>query len=113
MATAFAPRAPATMTARVVVMMTPDEKRALEARARAADMTPSEFCRRAVDRFDPQADDGVLEAFLTEFEANNRAMAAKLRATNDRLDATLAEIDARRAARDAELQAWRAECAGA
>ncbi len=101
------------MTARVVVMMTPSEKRGLEERARAAGFTPSEFSRRALDQYDPEIDEPMLDAFLTEFEANNRAMAAKLRAANDRLDAMLAAIDARRAARDAELQALRAEYAGA
>lgn len=101
------------MTARVVVMMTPTEKRRFEERARAAGFTPSEFCRRALDQYDPEVDAGMLDAFLTEFEANNRAMAEKLRATNDRLDATLAAIDLRRTAREAELQALRAACAAA
>ena len=101
------------MSARLVVMVTPADKRALEGRARAAGLTPSEFCRRAVDCYEPQADEQMLEALLKEFEANNRAMSEKLRATNDRLNATFAEIDARRATREAELQALRAEYAAA
>ena len=101
------------MTARVVVMMTPADKRSLEERARAAGLTPSEFCRRAVANYDPRIDEAVLDAVLAEFEANNRAMSASLREANDRLDATLAAIDARRTAQAAELVALRAEYAAA
>ena len=97
------------MTARVVMMMTPDEKRGLEERARLLAMTPSEFVRRVSRSGEPQVDEKLLETFLTEFAANNRSMAEKLRAANDRLDATLAKIDARRATREAELQALRTE----
>jgi len=111
MATAFALPPVEAMTSRLVVMMTSADKRSLEERARASGLTPSEFARRAIEQYEPRVDDRVLDAFLTEFEANNRTMAAKLRATNDRLDATLAAIDARHASREAELQALRAKYA--
>ena len=92
MATAFAPRPPATMTARVVVMMTPEEKRTLEARAREFRMSASDFVRRASDSYDPRVDEAFFDAFLTQFEANNREMCEMLKATNDRIDATRAEM---------------------
>lgn len=98
------------MSARLVVMMTPADRRAREGRARAG-LTPSEFCRRAVGHYEAQADEQMPEALLTEFEANDCVMSDKLRAANDRLDATFAAIDARRATREAELVALRDEYA--
>lgn len=92
-------RPPATMTARMVVMMTPGDKRAVEDRARALDMTPSELIRRASQAYEPGNDDAMLEAFVEEFAANNQAMHQTLSAALDRLDAKLAEVDAIRAAR--------------
>lgn len=89
------------MTARLVVMMTPTDKRALETRARAAGINPSEFVRRASDAYDPRVDDALLEAFLTELETSNREMAEMLAATNDRVDATITEMHALRAAHKA------------
>lgn len=87
------------MTARMVVMMTPVDKRAVEDRARALDLTPSELIRRASQAYDPGNDDAMLEAFVEEFAANNEAMHQTLSAALDRLDAKLAEVDAIRAAR--------------
>ena len=75
MATAYASRPPATMTARVVVMMTPDEKRALEERAREFDVSPSEFVRQASQKFDPTFDDSFFESLALEIEASNAAVA--------------------------------------
>jgi len=101
------------MTARVVVMMTPDEKRALEGRARALDMTPSEFVRRVSRSRDSGVDEGLLDAIVTQMEANTAAMRKSINGACDRLDATFAAIDARRAAQDAALAALRAEHAAA
>ena len=101
MATAYSLPVVEPMTARLVVMMTPADKRALEARARAADLTPSEFVRRASESFDPRVDESLLESFLSEFEAGNLAMAEQLKATNDRVEATIAEMHALRAAHQA------------
>ena len=87
MATAFAPRPPATMTARVVVMRTPEEKRTLEARAREFEMSASDFVRRASDSYDPRVDEAFFDAFLTQFEANNREMCEMLKdQRSDRCD---------------------------
>ena len=101
------------MTARVVVMMTPDEKRALEERARLLGMTPSEFVRRVSRSGEPEVDDGLLEAIVSQMEANTAAMRRAINDTCDRVDATFAAIDARRVTQDAELAALRAECAAA
>lgn len=97
MATAFAPRPPATMTARVVVMMTPDEKRALEERSREFDITPSEFVRQASQKFDPSFDDSFFEGVALEIEASNAAVRAQLTGLVERIDATIAAMDEVRA----------------
>lgn len=87
------------MTARMVVMMTPDDKRALEERARRFDMSPSELMRRASQNFDPATESEVLTAFVDQWAANNQKMHEDLGAALDRLDAKFAEIDALRARR--------------
>ncbi|MGL4542422.1 MAG: hypothetical protein ACRCUI_07930, partial [Polymorphobacter sp.] len=86
------------MTARMVVMMTPEDKRALEERARAFDMTPSELVRRASENFEPAIDEALLAKLVDEFAANNAAMHETLSAALDRFDATMAEMRALRAA---------------
>lgn len=91
------------MTARMVVMMTPEDKQALEARARAFDMTPSELVRRASENFEPAVDEALLDMLLAEFDANTAAMRASLNATIDRVDATLVEMRALRAAHEARF----------
>ena len=102
MATAYASTRPAaTMTARMVVMMTPEEKRALEARARDLDMTSSELLRRASQSYEPMLDEALLAAIADQIEANNAAMQATLEATLARVDANIAKIDALRAAHNA------------
>ncbi len=97
MATAFASRSAATMTARIVVMMTPGEKRALEQRARDFEMTPSEFIRQAGQKFDPTFDDSFFEAAALEVEAGNAAMHDKLNGLVERVDATIKAMDELRA----------------
>ncbi len=97
MATAFASRPAATMTARVVVMMTPAEKLALEERSREFEVSPSEFVRQASQKFDPGFDDSIFETIALEIEANNAAMRAQLRGLADRIDATIAAMDELRA----------------
>jgi hypothetical protein len=44
---------PAVMSSRMVVMMTPEDKRAIERRARSQGVTPSELVRRAARDYDP------------------------------------------------------------
>ena len=94
---------PQTMTARVVVMMTPQEKRALEDRSRLLGMTPSEFVRRVSRSGDAEIDEGLLDAIVSQMEANTAAMRRAINDTCDRVDATFAAMDAKKAARDAEL----------
>ncbi len=61
---------PAGMTSRMVVMMTPDDKRAIEARARTQGMTPSELIRRAARDYTPldPAQESALAVLADELE---------------------------------------------
>ena len=89
-------------------MMTPDDKRLLEERARLLGMTPSEFVRRVSRGVEPEVDEELLDAIVTQMEANTAAMRKAINDTCDRIDATFDEIDARRAAHAVEMQAMRA-----
>lgn len=90
------------MTARVVVMMTPDEKRALEDRADVFALTPSELIRRAAATYQPDIDEeAALEYLANEIEKNTAEMTAILSKLNDDVDATIAEMRALRAAHQA------------
>ncbi|MEM9011345.1 MAG: ribbon-helix-helix protein, CopG family [Pseudomonadota bacterium] len=70
---------------RISVLVSPEERAAFEARAKAAGVSTGEMVRRAVDFYDPDVD-------LEEV----RVLAAEFVATVDRierrLDATLAEL---------------------
>ncbi len=88
---------PAPMTSRMVVMMSPDDKRAIETRARALDITPSELVRRAAAGYEPGALE--IEAMAAELEAHAQAMRAALGDAVAHAEGRLAEIAALRAAR--------------
>ena len=62
---------PAIMSSRMVVMMSADEKRAIEGRARSQGLTPSELIRRAAREYEPAdpAQEAALAVLATELEA--------------------------------------------
>ena len=63
---------PAAMTSRLVVMMTPADKVAIEQRARALDLTTSELVRRAAQSYDETVtpdQEAMLETLADELEA--------------------------------------------
>jgi len=90
-----------TMSSRLVVMMTASDKKAVEARARALDLTTSEFVREAAAAYDERLspeDEKRLEALADEFVAAVADIRATLRETNERLDEHFAEMEAIRSA---------------
>lgn len=97
---------PATMNARLVVMMTPQDKKAIEQRALALDLTTSELVRRAAKSYEeavtPEQEE-MLEVLADELEAAVVSMRDDLRGANERLDAHFAEMAALRAAPRADL----------
>ena len=81
--------------ARLVVQMTPKEKRALEARARLAGMSTSEFVRRRVSADDLIEHREEIEALLATLEASAPAI---LKSVEDAI-ATASKLNARLDAR--------------
>lgn len=95
------PASSAAMTSRLVVMMTPRDKKAIEARARALDMTTSELVRRAAASYDEHItpeEERMLEALTDEFVAVVADIREDLRRANERSEAHFAEMAAIRAA---------------
>jgi len=79
---------PAIMSSRLVVMMTPEDKRAIEARARAQGVTPSELVRRATRDFRPP--DPALATALDALAAEVERTVAAMRTDIARIDGDLA-----------------------
>ena len=82
-------------TARVVVLMTPDEKAALEAKAeRSGRISAAELVRRAVAAYDlgDRREAEELRALLDLFRGTRAETLAQLDDTDRELDATLAAL---------------------
>lgn len=65
-------------TARLVVQMTPEEKDALDQRARKVGLTTSEFVRRRIADDDLEEHRAEIEAFLTAIETTGPSIIQKL-----------------------------------
>lgn len=79
-----------TATERVVILMTPAEKRRLEMKARRLGASAAEVVRRSVKAYDPSADDREVKALLARFAEAHRSALAAL----DRAESELAETRA-------------------
>ena len=83
----------ATATARVVVLMSPDEKERIATQARLERVSMGEFMRRCVSS---QISDAELEAELEQRRPELEALLDELEASNARahaaMDAALAEV---------------------
>jgi hypothetical protein len=86
-------------TARLSVLLSPRDKRDIEARARTLNMSVGEFVRRAADSYDPALDEVALSAMVDEWRAQSEAMRRRLALALSHVESRLAEIDALRAAR--------------
>lgn len=72
---------------RMVVLVTPEQRKAIRSRAKAEKLTMGEIVRRSVERYASQADEAALEKLLEKVEeSTGRA--------NRALDQGLAEIAA-------------------
>lgn len=84
-----------TATARMVVLMSPREKAALEAKARrAGKISAGELVRRAVAAYDEGAGDEAseLRTLLDVFATTRRETLQRLEAAERKLDETLAAL---------------------
>ena len=80
-------------TARLVVQMTPAEKRALERRARQAGLTTSEFVRRRISDDDLDEHREEIEAFLIAIENAGPSILRKLDAAISATNSITAAIE--------------------
>jgi len=80
----------AAATERIVVLMTPAEKRAMEAKARRMGASAAQLVRRSVAAFDEAADAAEVEALLKTLASTHAATLAAL----DRAERELAETRA-------------------
>ncbi|QXQ06513.1 hypothetical protein KX816_20610 [Sphingosinicellaceae bacterium] len=85
-------------SARLTMMLEPEDKQRIETRARGLGVSTGEFVRRASQSYEPDIDPETLDRLVVEFEANTRAMRETLRAANDYAEARLAEVAALREA---------------
>lgn len=85
---------PAIMSSRMVVMMSADEKRAIEGRARAQGLTPSELIRRAAREYEPgdPAQEAALDILAGELETVVASIREDLGAALDDLAEHRAEM---------------------
>lgn len=92
---------PETRSERLVVLVSPREKRAIEGNAREAGMSLSDFVRAASQSYgEPTADE----------RAELEKLFAEMREANARSDATLARLEATKAIADAyDEEAYKAE----
>jgi hypothetical protein len=83
-------------TERVVVLMTPDDKAKLEAKAKQAGVSVGELVRRAVEGYDPEDEqEAEIEALLSAIEKTFNETLATMDATEARLRKAVAELKAR------------------
>ena len=88
-------------TERLVILVTPEQKRALAHRAKALDLSVAELVRRSADGFRPGADEQALSALADELQRAVKESRAALRAALNETAATLAQLGKRRRERRA------------
>lgn len=93
---------------RINLLVTPEEKAAIEARAAALNLSTSEMVRRAVASYDPESDEAELQALADGLRSVARATEQKVDAALrqlDQLETVLADTASLRRAARAELKA--------
>jgi hypothetical protein len=100
MGTAVAQERPVSAaTERVVVLMTPADKRSLEEKAKAAAISVGEFVRRAVEVYDPAGEETEqIEAMLRHIEKMGQEILSGLDAATEQVRSTRAYLAERRSA---------------
>jgi hypothetical protein len=88
----------AVATERLVVLMEPVEKAALEAKALRAGVSVAELTRRAVSAYDPEAEDDEIEALLTVLQESHERTLSALAEAEAEIAETRAYFAAKRAA---------------
>jgi hypothetical protein len=84
----------AAATERVVVLMTPAEKKSLETKARRLGASTAELVRRSVSAFDPMMDAKEIEALLDVLAESHKSTLAALDRAEREIAATRAYFEA-------------------
>jgi hypothetical protein len=90
----------ANKTARLTVLLSPEDKRSIEQRARGLDMSVGEYVRRASQSYEPELDYETLEAVVKTWHDNTTHMRQRIAKTIEHVDRRLAEIAELRKARN-------------
>ena len=83
-------------TERLVILVTPEQKQAIMARAKSLNLSASEIMRRSVEGFRPSDEEAVLAALADELERSARATRKALTAARNEVRQTLDALAARR-----------------
>ena len=79
-------------TERLVILVTPGQKRALAVRAKALDLSVAELVRRSAEGLRPGVDEQVLSSLAVELQRSVRESRLALRAALAETQATLAQL---------------------
>ena len=86
----------AAATQRVVILMTPAEKRSLETKARRLGASAAELVRRSVRSYDPAANDTKIGTMLRRLAESHQATIAALDDAERELEQTRAHFSKKR-----------------
>jgi hypothetical protein len=86
-------------TARLTVLLAPEDKQRIEQRARKLDLSVGEYVRRASQSYEPELDSATLDALVEEWRSNVAEMRAKLADALTYSERRLSEARALREAR--------------
>ena len=86
-------------TARMTIVLDPEDKARIESRARANSLSTGEYVRRASQSYDAGVDEATLEALVTQFTDNVLAMRSTLSEATNYAQSRLDEIAAIREGR--------------
>ncbi|MDO9371196.1 MAG: hypothetical protein Q7U07_01185 [Gammaproteobacteria bacterium] len=83
-------------TERMVILVTPEQKRAITQRAKTLKLSTGEIVRRAMESYRPGNDDALLNALADELEKSSKQARKALREAHAELGKTLDYFAAKR-----------------
>ena len=83
-------------TERLVILVTPEQKQAIMARAKSLNMSAGEIIRRSVEDYRPNEEEAVLTALADELERSAKQTRKALAAARGELRQTLDYLASRR-----------------
>jgi hypothetical protein len=81
---------------RLVILLTPEQKRAIVARAKSLNLSAGEVIRRSVESFSPNDEEAMLRALADELERSARETRKALASARTEIRQTLAHFATKR-----------------